>query len=69
MCFLDAIFWTNDADGFCMEKTRTAVKQHSCCDCGKAIKKGSRYRRRKVLAFGKFSELKFCIECMTGMLR
>jgi len=47
----------------CATSTRTARKEHHCCECGELIGKGQRYENVRGLWDGHWSEFKTCAPC------
>jgi predicted RNA-binding Zn-ribbon protein involved in translation (DUF1610 family) len=41
----------------------TARKDHDCCECGDAIKKGTKHRVFSGVADGKWETYRFCVTC------
>lgn len=46
------------------ESDRTARKQHSCCECGRAILPGEKYRYESGVWDGRPSSFKTCVDCL-----
>jgi len=41
----------------------TARKEHTCCECGRIIRIGERYRLEKNVFDGSFDTFKTCVDC------
>ena len=48
---------------FCSASTRTARKEHTCCECGKTIQSGERYERSAGKTDGDIWTFSTCLIC------
>lgn len=53
-----------DAASCHTESTRTARKEHRCCECREAILKGARYEYQSGIWDGEPSSFKTCLSCV-----
>lgn len=62
MCMID------DADPmtFCRQSMRRAGREHTCCECGRAIEKGETYSNDAGLFEGHWYTYKTCLHCVSG---
>lgn len=53
----------DESADFYRERFRKAAKPHDCCECGRVIEKGERYRTVSGKWDGDFAQFDTCAEC------